>query len=171
MPRKNNTSHPFSKIPAFERMCILRNQKDKHLGVISKKEKTIKKINEKMTNYLPQVCREVTDELLSRDLGLTDQELRFLTILIRNGKSKTKVRLLQELIRRQLQSMYFIYINEHTSVSLKQIHKAIGEETNRRIFLTELNKKFQGILIFHIQTFSGNDTKDSVRAISAQLVI
>lgn len=170
MPRRPNKTGLLSRIPAFKRMLVLRNQKNEHYRVIVKKQKRVAKINEKMDAHFPELCRAVTDEILSRDLGLSDEEFNFLTLPVRHEKSKTKVRLLQELIRRQLHSMYYIYINEHTSVTLAQIHKVIGEETDRGIFLKNLNKKFEGVMEFHIYTFMA-DKEDYRRAIAGKLIL
>lgn len=175
MPRQTNKTDLFSRIPAFKRMLVLQDQKHEHHRVIVKKQKRIAKINEKMDTLFIEICKAVTDELLSKDLGLSDEEVNFLTLPVRHEKSKTKIRLLQELIRRQLNSMYYIYINEnryineHISVTLTQIHKAIGKETDRKIFLKNLNKKFEGIMKFHLCIFMA-DKKDHRRAIKGKLI-
>lgn len=169
MARKNKKS-PLMKIPAFKRMKVLQNQKSTHYKTIFKKEKIIAKINQKITAHFPEMCKDLTDEILSKDLMLSAVELAFLTIPLWSGKGKPKIRLLQELIRRQLNSGYFIYIEPHVSVSLSQIHKAIGEETDRKTFVKNLNKKFENIMEFEIQLFTA-DTKDYRRAITGKLIM
>jgi hypothetical protein len=169
MAKETGATTFLKQVPAFKRMMVLQNQKHEHQSVISKKQRRIAKINQKIVTHFPELCRQMTDEILSRDLGLSDEELDFLMIPIRNQKSKTKIRLLQELIRRQLHSRYFIYIDEHVSVTLEQIYKSIGEETDRKVFLKKLNKKFEGIMEFKIQTFSA-DTKDYRRAVTGKIL-
>lgn len=169
MERKKEKEPFFIRMPAFKRMKILQNQKSAHYKIIFKKEKVIEKINQKIIAHFPEMCKELTDEILSKDLTLSAEELAFLTIPIWSGKGKPKIRLLQELIRRQLNSGYFTYIDPHVSVSLLQIHKAIGEETNRKTFITNLNKKFKNIIKFKIQLFTA-DKKDYRRAITGQLI-
>lgn len=170
MARKKIKKPFFMSIPAVKRMKVLQNQKTTHYKIILKKEKVIEKINKKIIAHFAEMCKDLTDELLSKDLTLSAEELAFLTIPIRSGKGKPKIRLLQELIRRQLNSGYFIYIDPHVSVSLLQIHKAIGEEADRKAFIKNLNKKFEHIMKFKIQLFTA-DTKDYRRAITGQFVM
>ncbi len=170
MVQKTNKDPSFLKMPTFKRMNVLRDQKHKHYAVIFKEKKKLSKIDQKIDAHFPLMCKELTDEILSRDLGLSEEELKFLTIPIRQEKSKTKIGLLQELIRRELRSKYFIVTNSHISVTLAQINKAIGEETNRKLFIKNLNKKLEGIFTLGLY-ISGSDTTDRRRIVTGHLLM
>lgn len=101
--------------------------------------------------YHVEMCKEITDEILSRDLGLNDTEYAFLNMPMRykGSSQRTHIRLLEDLVRRNFHAFYPPPSRESV-ISLSRIYTIVGIETKLSLFFKNLNKKFEGILEFRL---------------------
>ena len=147
--KKDKMTNPIldSCINLIKKENHIRNQKIKQYIIIREAQKKIDVLNSQQRAHHKILCKELSDEILSRDLQLDDIELDFLTMRLANKKfTKQPSRpLLEILIDRKRNNSLFTYKEEYQILSLSRIYKVIGC-VDEKVFIKNLNKKLSGIL-------------------------
>lgn len=132
----------------------IRNQKAAQYKLISEAQAKIRQLEAEAKFYHKNSCKEITDEILSRDLQLNDIEYAFLTMPIKSIKTSKEpsIGLLECLVRRCRNNLFFVYKDPRQSFSLFKIQKIIGF-IDEKVFIKSLNKKLDNILKFKLARF------------------
>ena len=131
----------------IEKENSIRKQKSAQQAIIIKAQKEIDVLNLRQRAQHKIVCKELADEILSRDLQLDDTERDFLTMRLGKKKSSKEPSrsLLEILIDRKRHNSLFVYREEYEFLYLSKMQKVI-DYADEKVFIKNLNKKLSGIL-------------------------
>ncbi len=129
-------------------------QKSAQWSIATKARRKVEELDREARAYHIVLCKEIAEEILSRDLRLDEIDYDFLKMpLPKNDAKEETVSLLEGLIRRNRHNDKFTYIDPYQKMLASKVQRIIGFENDRKTFFRNLNKKFDGILKFKVSGF------------------
>jgi len=131
--------------------------------ISSKAREEAEKFQRQLRSQNIQTYKELAEEILSRDLGLSEEEYNFVTIQIRFSKDpgRKTVPLLEELIMRNRNTLY-PPLDSQSKINLSKFYNIVGLDVDIDYFFKNLNKKLDGMIILEVSDYMRKIYKNKI---------